>query len=309
MYWLVHRPLAPLARLRMKGGWLAARRIAKGQMRLERAAQQLALSRATTRHARCTVHVLTGARYWDQALFCLSSLRQHGAIDFELEVIDDGSLTPDQIACFRRQWPNMRLLDHGTAEARVDAALPRARFPRLRQLRDELVLTRKLVDVHAGKSGFNLVLDSDMLFHANPTDLIAWMESPQGIIVMRDCAESYGYPREFLEQEVLGTPLMARVNSGLVGMPSEEIQWSRLEAWVDRIWTLRGRHYFLEQTLVALWASAQSGRALDEHDYRVIGESFPGVEQRSALVHYVAQAKAQYMDRDWAALARKLSAP
>ena len=52
---------------------------------------------------------------------------------------------------------------------------------------------RKLTDVHAGRTGWRLFLDSDMLFFARPDFLLAWLADPRQPCHMIDVVSAYGY--------------------------------------------------------------------------------------------------------------------
>ncbi|MBK8284617.1 MAG: hypothetical protein IPK97_06840 [Ahniella sp.] len=68
----------------------------------------------------------------------------------------------------------------------------------------------------------NLVLDSDMLFHQNPDELLSYLDSPQVALVMKDCKESYGYPRQALEQ-LTGQTLPQAINVGALCLTAAQL--------------------------------------------------------------------------------------
>jgi hypothetical protein len=138
-------------------------------------------------------HFLTGRRFWYQTAFCLHSLRQQGG-EIRAVFVDDGSFTDALIAEMQRQFPGSRVLRASATEAHLDACLPASRYPTLRAQRRTYLHLRKLTDVHAGRTGWRLVLDSDMLFFRPPVALLAWLREPDRPIHMLDVHDAYGYP-------------------------------------------------------------------------------------------------------------------
>ena len=136
-------------------------------------------------------------------------------------------------------------------EAALDQHLPAARFPILRARRRELVLVRKLVDLHVGRSGWRLYLDSDMLFFRRPDVLLEWLHRPSLPLHMVDVQNAYGYPLELLAT-LAGAPVPERVNTGIIGLDSATFDWERLESWARRLQETAGTSYFLDQALMAM---------------------------------------------------------
>lgn len=248
-----------------------------------------------------TVNILTGTRYWDQSVACLLTLNKASGLTFPLRVLDDGSLTQAQADVLRRLSPTVAFQTERESLMRLSDLLPESRFPVMHRLWREYKHIRKLTDAHVGRTGVNLVLDSDMLFHRLPEELISYLKRPVDAIAMRDCQESYGYPRGVL-QSLLDGDLPHEVNVGLVALRSESIDWARIEFWADSLIAAHGRSYFLEQALIALMLGEMPHRILPMASYRVIAEYDGAVERVASLVHYVHASKRQYFDRDWKSL-------
>ena len=152
------------------------------------------------------------------------------------------------------------------------------------------------MDVHVLGGGPKLVLDSDMLFFRRPDALLSWLEAPVVPLVMRDCEESYGYSRDSLAM-LAGAELPECINVGICGFNSSEMEWDRLEHWLQAL-EQRGPSYYDEQALVAL-VLARAQHTVLPMEYLCL----PDVEEirnPSAVAHhYVAKAKQGYFQEAW----------
>ena len=168
--------------------------------------------------------MLTGKKYWYQSAFCLHSLQQVAGREVVPVVHDDGTLQKEHAEVFQRICRGARIDWLAEIESRIEGVLPRAKFPFLRKRRDELPLIRKITDIHAGREGWRLFLDSDLLFFRKPEFLLDWWDGPSHSIHAVDVINAYGYPLEVLAQ-VGGRPVPERVNTGITGLKSDEIDW------------------------------------------------------------------------------------
>ena len=172
------------------------------------------------------VQMLTGKKYWYQTAFCLHSLQQVAGREVVPVVHDDGTLQKEHAEVFQRICRGARIDWLAEIESRIERVLPRAKFPFLRKRRDELPLIRKITDIHAGREGWRLFLDSDLLFFRKPEFLLDWWDGPSHSIHAVDVINAYGYPLEVLAQ-VGGRPVPEMVNTGITGLKSDEIDWER----------------------------------------------------------------------------------
>jgi hypothetical protein len=244
------------------------------------------------------IHFLTGRHFWHQTAFCAWSLARASGVEVAPVLYDDGTLSPEDIA--RVQWalPLTRAVGVAEIEARVDACLPRTRFPHLRARRDIYPNLRKLLDVHAGQRGWKLVLDSDMLFFRRPDQLLAWLAAPDRPCHMVDVETSYGYPIEFLSRQC-GRSVAERVNVGATGLRSEAIDWDALEAWTREQNETHGPSYYQEQALIAQLMAGQECTVLAERDYWVLPPDDEIERPQAVLHHYVASSKPGYFWHGW----------
>lgn len=292
-----HYPRASLARSWREGGPLQQWIDARGRAEMRAAAHRLPSWPPASANAP-EVFFLTGKRFWFQTAFCFWSLRRQAESDLRLVLIDDGTIDAALRAECERLFPGSRILAAEEVEARLDATLPKNRFPALRAQRQTYLHLRKLTDVHAGTTGWKLVLDSDMLFFRRPEALLSWLAAPSGPIHMLDIQNAYGYPAETLVQ-LAGQALPDRVNVGVLGLRSDTIDWDKLEAWCAQLLERHGTSYYLEQALSALLLSGNRCIRLPADHYVLMPNEAACREPRVVLQHYVAESKRGYFRQAW----------
>ena len=244
------------------------------------------------------VHVLTGHRFWYQTAFCLRTLSAAAGRPVHPVLYDDGSLFPGEAGCLTRLFPMARLVARGEAEARLDALLPRERFPSLRDRWEKYPNIRKLIDPHVGSRGWKLVMDSDMLFFRAPAFLTGWFDSPSAPLHAVDVENSYGYPRALLDQ-LAGAPIANFVNVGLCGLDSGALDWPRIEGWCRELAKRGGWSYFLDQALVAMLVAGRPCAVAPAADYVTLPRPPEALECRAVMHHYVAESKRWYFQHNW----------
>lgn len=297
LYLLWHKPRAQLARSRREGGpwqqWIDAR--ARQEM--------LAASAALPPRARPApdapeICFLTGKKFWYQTAFCFWSLCQAAGRELNPVFIDDGTIDDAFERESQRLFPSRRVLGGAELDARLDAILPRTRFPALRGQRQTYLHLRKLTDAHAGHAGWRIVLDSDMLFFRRPDLLLGWLDAPTRPVHMIDIKDSYGYPAATL-RELAGRPLPDRLNVGMLGLRSDAIDWEKIEWWCEQLLGRHGTSYYLEQALVALLLADADPLRLPDHDYLVHPDESECREPRAVMHHYVDLSKRGYYRHAW----------
>jgi hypothetical protein len=239
------------------------------------------------------IHFLTGEFHWHLTCFCLYSLVKAAPHQFQPVIHDDGSLKEEHRDELRRIIPSIRFVPRKDDEERLNAYLPPERFPSLYSMRSQLSLMRKLLDVHAGKSGRNVFVDSDVLFYREPDWLLNWLDRGSCPVYLQDYQDSYGYRPDTL-RSVYGTALPARVNTGLCGFTSGEIDWERLEFLAEGLLQAEGINHFSEQALTAMLAAEMNGSAAPIEDY-VVSPSRGEVGNPCAVMHhYVVPSRTWY---------------
>ncbi|MEM9137305.1 MAG: glycosyl transferase [Cyanobacteria bacterium P01_F01_bin.42] len=244
------------------------------------------------------VHFLTGKKFWQQTCFCFYSLWQQTSLNLRLIIHDDGSLTPTCQASIQRIFPTAQIISAQDIQRRLDQYLPESDYPCLRARRIEYPHLRKLTDIHVGQQGWKLVLDSDMLFFNPPTELLEWLRSPQSPSYMVDVQTSYGYSADLMT-ELAGVPIPEKVNVGISGLNSSQLDWPEIEAWCRTMIEREGTHYCQEQALIAMIMARQSCAVMPADTYIVMPQRGDVVQPTAKLHHYVADSKPWYFRHGW----------
>lgn len=296
-YALWYRPRAGLVRCWREGGPISQAITRRGRLQMAAAARRLPPLPAPTADAP-TVAFLTGRRFWYQTAFCFWSLCRQARRPLRAAFYDDGTIDDALGAECLRLFPGSRLERRRAVEDRLDDCLPAARFPTLRARRREYPNLRKLTDVHAGRRGCRLVLDSDMLFFRRPDFLLAWLDEPDRPLHMADVQDAYGYPIALLES-LAGRPVPRRLNVGLCGLCSEDLDWGRLETWSRRLQEAAGTSYYQEQALVAMMLAGRDCAVAPAADYRLMPSREEARQPTAVMHHYVDLSKRGYFRHAW----------
>jgi len=272
---------------------------------MEAAAYQLPVLRESTsaEAARAPeVVFLTGSRFWYQSAFCMHTMILQSKRPFRPVFYDDGTLEEEHREELQRLFPKGRVMSTRETEEHLFRVLPPDRYPTLYGQRANLPLMRKLMDIHAGQTGWRLFLDSDMLFFRRPDFLLDWLDNPDRFIHMVDATVCYGHPVEFLEK-LAGKPVPQPVNTGITGMRSDLIDWDQVEHWMRALLDRAGSHYLQEQALTALiFSQVEDWQAVPRHDYLVLPGEDEGLNPKAVLHHYVHDSKKYYFGPRWRAV-------
>jgi len=298
LYAVYHAPAGRLRSVVKAGGPWQMRRTARGRKEMEEAARRLSPPAVPGGAAPIPVHVLTGRHFWYQTAFCLHTLSTAAGRPVHPVLYDDGSLAPEDAAALARLFPAARPVTRAETEARLDALLPRERYPALRDRWERYPNIRKLVDPHLGSRGWRLVIDSDMLFFREPAFLTGWCDSPTAPLHAVDVEDSYGYTRALLDR-LAGAPVADFVNVGLCGLDSGALDWPRIEAWCRALAEREGWSYYLEQALVAMLLAGRTCAVAPAADYVTLPRPPEALECRAVMHHYVAESKRWYFQSNW----------
>jgi hypothetical protein len=303
LYHTWHRPAGWVRDLIDDGGPFERRRTKLGRREMEVSARRLpALPPGAG--SPLELHLLTGRKFWYQTAFCLWTFARHAGRPLTPVLYDDGTLAPEHRDLLARVFPAARFIAQADILARLDACLPIARFPALRERWLNYPNIRKLTDVHAGRRGWKLVIDSDLLFFRSPRLLIDWLDQPAQPLHAVDCRTSYGYSRALMN-ELAGRPVADLVNVGLTGLNGGELDWERLESWCATLIARERTNYYLEQALVALLVAGRPCTVAPAADYVTLPVAPEARACRAVMHHYVANSKRDYFQRNWrVALAR-----
>ena len=298
LYHFWHRPTGALRESLRHGGPLAQWRTERGRREMQAAASHLPVLPALAPAAGRQIHFLTGARFWWQTAFCLYSLARTSAVALETHLYDDGTLAAEHRENLLRLGLPLVFHDHAALREKLERLLPQDRYPTLRERWINYPHIRKLIDVHLGGAGWKLVLDSDLLFFRRPDLLLQWLAAPDRPLHAVDCIESYGYSRPLLER-LAGRPLATRLNVGLCGLNSSEIDWDQLEFWSATLIREERTNYYLEQALVALLCAGRPCAVTPEKDYVTLPTPSEIINPSAVMHHYVDTAKGGYFRHAW----------
>jgi hypothetical protein len=298
LYRLYHVPVGLLRDSYKAGGPWQVRRTERGRLEMEAAAFTLPAPPGVDDARALHVHLLTGRRFWYQTAFCLHTLSTQARRPIHPVIYDDGSLLPDEARQLLRLFPAARIISAAESIAKLEAHLPRDRFPALRERWDNYPNLRKLIDPHLASTGWKLVIDSDLLFFREPVFLKAWCDEPRGPLHAVDVESSYGYPRRDLDR-LAGAPLSELVNVGLCGLESAELDWARIEAWCRELIERGGKSYYLEQALVAMILAGRACSVAPAADYVTLPRPPEARDCRAVMHHYVAESKRWYFQDNW----------
>jgi hypothetical protein len=251
------------------------------------------------------VHFLTGKNHWYQTLFCFVSLQRFSDTRIVPVLYSDGSLKKPYRQKFRRVVPWTEVRTKSDIEARLDEALPRDQFSLLRKWRDIQPLTRKITDLHAGESGWKLLLDSDMLFFRRPNFILNWLSNPSQPCYMVDCETAYGYSPQ-LRYEMSDGAIPEAANIGIFGWKSEEVDFSRIQNWIENLVELEGRKYNITQAICSLMFAGRDCSIAPSEAYVVRPSVEEGKLPSGTLYHYVAESERTYFQHGWRHVAREM---
>ena len=158
---------------------------------------------------------------------------------------------------------------------------------------------RKLLDLKINARGPSLYLDSDMLFFAPPDELMAWMETPTETLHMAETGNSAYVDDATALDALWATTLPRGVNSGLVAMNDDNVDWAELETAAARLGPERLTHKWAEQTLFAWLLGRLGARPIHPARYLVCSSRADLKEPAPPLRHYVHKSKYPYVAGEW----------
>jgi hypothetical protein len=245
------------------------------------------------------VHFLTGEDYWYQTLYCFLSLQRFCTDRITPVLYSDGSPPGPYWDEFQRVVPWADIRGEQETEERIQQALPPDKYSLLHEWRhDTPPLLRKLVDLHAGSSGWKLLLDSDMLFFRRPDFLIEWLRCPSKPCFMVDVSSFYSYSSQ-LRYELVEYPIPEAVNIGILGLKSGNVDFDRMQEWLEILIEEEGAKYPLDQPLCSLMLAGCECEIAPPDKYVVLPSLEEGRNPSSVLHHYVAESKRPYFQYGW----------
>lgn len=268
------------------------------RLQMEAAADKLPSVEVKASSGALDIYFLSGRKFWYQTCFCAYSMQQYTNLTLRPVIYDDGSLEKKYQNKIKRIFPHAKIILLSAVEEHLDKYLPESKFPYLRERRRNYPNLKKLTDIHIGSQGWKLILDSDMLFFHKPDFLLEWLTSPQQPCHMIDVETSYGYSQSLMSS-LAQAEIPQRLNVGICGLKSENIDWEKLEYWCKTMIEKQGTHYYQEQALIAMLMSGQPYAAASATDYIVMPSCEEVLKPKAVLHHYVAGSKSWYFRYAW----------
>lgn len=278
----------------------------QGRIDMEKAVESLqSLENSPTDAKTLDIHFLTGKKFWYQTCLCAYSMSQYsGDVKLRPVIYDDGSLQKRHQDKILDLFPAAKIVLKHEIEEYIDKYLPESKFPYLRERRLNYPNIRKLTDIHVNSQGWKLVLDSDMLFFRTPDVLLNWLKSPHEPCHMVDVETSYGYTYNLMAS-LAQAEITDRINVGICGLKSEDIDWEQLEYWCKTMIEQEGNSYFQEQALIAMLMAGKPCTVVSSSDYIVMPEKAEVIQPKAILHHYVADSKPWYFRYAWKQVLKK----
>jgi hypothetical protein len=113
-----------------------------------------------------------------------------------------------------------------------------------------------------------------------------------------DVANAYGYSDALLSS-LCQAPLSQRLNVGLCGLRSDELDWDKIEYFCRTLIETERTNYYLEQALVALLLAGRECTRTPEKDYVTLPVLPEAEACRAVMHHYVADSKRWYFQHNW----------
>lgn len=244
------------------------------------------------------VYFLTGKKYWELTAFCMYSLAQVSTIPLRPVFVDDGTFNDELTTLVKMQFPGCVIKTAAETATIIGTILPQSKYPCINKKLAVYPHIKKLTHIHAGSSGWKMVLDSDMLFFKNPAELNNWLKNPTHPFFLQDPVSSYHYTLRLMEQ-LTGNKIIEKLNVGAVGLKSEDINWDELEHWIRVLEETEGTSYLLEQALSAMLASGRKTIVANADDYIVMPGKYEATHPSATLHHYVDKSKEWYYKAAW----------
>lgn len=278
------------------GGYFAYKAMFVAEKEMQKAANNLLVTTPKSDLSTLEISFLTGKKYCYQTVLCAYSLQKVTPNPIHFTFYDDGSL--NQIPELKSQIPNSTLVSSNEILENLNANLPQSKYPYLHKKREVYKHIRKLTDVYTHKVGWQLMLDSDMLFWKPPTQMINWLANPQKPFYILDTDTAYGYPLNEMGK-LANANIKEKINVGALGLNNNLVDFDKLEFWAKTLETNFGNSYYLEQALSAMLIGDLESEIGAAKDYIVYPTKTQVEKQQGCLHHYVDVSKKWYFEEAW----------
>jgi len=237
------------------------------------------------------VHVVTGQRQWVMCLWMLASWFRATQRNWRVVLHDDGTLKGEAEKYLRKEGVSATVIfrwqsDDCTAEALKFypyCLRHRSISPHALKLYDPRVTT---------KSRKYIVLDTDILFFDEPSELLGWVDGKKaGCWFMRDVAEASQVTRKEA-MDLFRIDLWRQVNSGVCLVSRNAIRFVDIEYFLMKSEMLERNLWMVEQTLYALCGSKENLGGILSEDYQLTLHT--SLVNSSCMRHYVGAVRHEF---------------
>ncbi len=254
------------ARLRRNRRWVTARRVQREGLGKEwkrwrlwsRILDTKPVITEPVRSGACIeVHLLCSYLDYLSGIWALKSFYHFGGVAYPLVVHIQGRVPARVVNRLREHFPAARLIQQDEADRIVQQYLSEHGFTRLAAARRNSPFMLKLTDFAIFSEAQHLImLDSDVLFFARPSELLINPESPVSrSLFQRDAKSTYNIAEDEAQAE-FGIHMASAVNTGIALLPRRNLDLGRCERYLAHPDVARPTGW-IEQTLHSLCASEQ----------------------------------------------------
>jgi len=244
------------------------------------------------------VHYLTGRSHWHLTVFAAASFAVQTQRAVQPIFHSDGTMDEELAAKLKRVFPSAVCVFGAEQDEILVQHAPREKFPNLNKLWHEFPLMRKLLSVHLWREGWNLCLDSDMLFWRRPDFLMDWLGAPIKPVCMKDFQYAYSASPTIVDQ-IAGFKVPALINTGVIGMHTRMVDIDLLERYAKHLLLAEGNRHFLEQTMTAMLLAAQGFDFAPPEDYRIPVSTAECSAAAAVCHHYTHESRGWFYQRGW----------
>ena len=115
---------------------------------------------------------------------------------------------------------------------------------------------------------------------------------------MLDISRCYGYSDGLMSSLVEGE-IPERLNAGLWGIRSDEINWEVLESWASQLIEKEGMRYLIEQAMTAMLFAGRSCLVFPRAEYIVCPGLVEAIKPQGVMHHYAGDTRRLLIRYGW----------
>ncbi len=245
--------------------------------------------RETPQHL--SVHVIVGEEEWRRAAWMLASWFHFSEFAWPVVIHDDGTLTEEARATFKKLFHSARIVGRTEADAAVAPMLQA--FPFCADFRRSHPRALTLFDVpHFAPRERFLVFHSGLLFFSHPREILNWVAAESDECWFQEDAQECSLLTAAEARAELDLKIWPRVSSGLCLLTKKAIDLDLCDRALAQTSLPSGDPWRIEQTLLMLCAARHGKGGLLPRKYEVslLGHAQPDSVSR----HYVGPVRNRF---------------